>query len=65
MKRRRAAELADEDARRLGFDSDGFGSHCFSYEFSDENSVNQGPDQRVPAAPAAPAALAAAMPAAY
>ena len=65
MKRRRAAEVADENTCCLGFNSDGFGTRGFSYEFSDENSVNRGPDQRVPAAPAAPAALAAAMPAAY
>ena len=73
IKRKHDAEEAEHEAKRQGFNSDGFGSQGFQYpeEFSDENSVNgndenaaikDGPeDLPLPAAPAA----AAAMPAAY
>ena len=39
MKRKHKAEEADHEAKRLGFNSDGFGSHGFQYPES-ENSVN-------------------------
>ena len=45
MKRKREADLAGAEAKRLGYNSDGFGTQGFPWpnEFSDGESVNGPP----------------------